>query len=228
MSSVGGTAMIEGLCCDLNLNEQQVKAIIDRLVDHFGITEFSKDGGYILTDGRLLDLQRSVDEKKQYHRVIAELLPPEMKGISDEMSIVNLLVSTGVIRYEPTGRVHVAAFPTAEQRRKLFEIMKYSVNNYRIIVSDVNGATLGDQTFRSPAAHELRNFFSASFSSDNRQYLDDEFTLRREGDDWLMIFRSDKRVIGRYFSADGSFQLSDDFVAAKPLFEKLIQRETEC
>jgi hypothetical protein len=208
----------------VKLSQSKEKEIIDKLVEYFGTTEFTKDGGYILTDGRLLDLQRSVPAKKQYHRKIADLLPPEIKGVSDDVSIVNLLVSTGVIRYEPTGRVHVATPPTMEQRRRLYEIMKYSVNHYRIIVTDINGATIADQMFRSPAAHELRDYFNKSFSLDQRRYLEDEFTVEEGDGVWHFIFRLDQRVIGEYEPNSDKYLLSDDFYGAMPIFETLINR----
>ncbi len=140
--------------------EQQFnEMLLDKLVAHFGVTRFSKDGGYILQDGSLLNLQRSDMDNRQYHRAVAALLPKEMHGICDEITIVNLMTATGIIRYEARGRVHVAVKPTQLQRRKLFEIMKYSEHSYRILVSDSNGATIGDQSFKSPQAHELLQFF---------------------------------------------------------------------
>jgi hypothetical protein len=208
----------------IKLGSHKEKEIIDKLVEYFGTTEFTKDGGYILTDGRLLDLQRSVPAKKQYHRKIADLLPQEIKGVSDDVSIVNLLTSTGVLRYEPTGRVHVATPPTMEQRRRLFDIMKYSVNHYRIIVTDINGATIADEMFRSPAAHELRDFFNKSFSAENRRYLEDEFTVQQSEGVWQFIFRLDQRVIGEYEPNSEQYILSDDFYGAMPIFEKLVNR----
>lgn len=205
---------------DGNLAQQ----VIERLIAHFGLTGMKKDGGYILPDGRLLDLQRSDIEKKQYHRVISQLIPEELKGISDEISIVNLLVLTGIIRYEPTGRIHVAHPPTQEQRKCLFDLMKYSVHEYRIIVSDTNGATIGDQSFRSPAAHELKAFFAAVFAAGHEGYKSDEFTLRKNGGNWDFIFRSDNRVIGSYFPKTHHYELDDSFSGAKAIFVELVER----
>ena len=208
----------------VKLSATKEKEIIEKLVKYFGTTEIKKDGGYILKDGRLLDLQRSIPEKKQYHRKIADLLPSEMRGPSDDVSIVNLLVMTGVLRYESRGRVHVASPPTLEQRRRLFDIMKYSLHEYRIMVTDINGATIADEMFRSPAAHELRDFFDRSFSNEHRRYLEDEFMIHREGDDCQLIFRLDQRVIGRYESNSGEYRLSGDFNGVMPVFQKLVNQ----
>ena len=198
------------------------KELLDKLVEHFGITRFTKDGGYILPDGRLLDLQRSDMDKRQYHRAIAALLPEEMHGACDEITIVNLMAATGVIRYEARGRVHTATEPTQLQRRKLFDIMKYSVHGYRVIVSDPNGATIADQMFQSPQAHELLHFFNRCFSDGPKQYRDDEFSLAEEQGDYVFIFRPEQRSIGRYQSSTDSFTIQPDFKGALVLFKKKV------
>jgi hypothetical protein len=201
-----------------------VQMLIDKLVEHFGITQFSKDGGYILPDGRLLDLQRSDTKNHQYHRSIAELVPKSMHGLCDEITIVNLLSATGAIRYENKGRVHVAAPPTEAQRRKLFSLMKYSVNPYRVMVSDINGATIGEATFQSPQAHELLDFFSGCFSSTKKTYRKDEFYVTKEDNDYILIFRTNNRKIGRYSSLTSEYQIEPNFSDAMDLFkEKLLE-----
>lgn len=204
------------------VQEVHNKELLDKLVAHFGITRFTKDGGYILPDGRLLDLQRSDMDKRQYHRAIAALLPEEMHGACDEITIVNLMAVTGVIRYEARGRVHVAAEPTQLQRRKLFDIMKYSVHSYRVIVSDSNGATIGDQMFQSPQAHELLRFFNHCFKAGQKQYRDDEFSLAEDGGDFTFSFRPEQRCIGRFQSKTATFTIQPEFEGALEIFKRKV------
>jgi len=211
--------------------EQQFnEMLLDKLVAHFGVTRFSKDGGYILQDGSLLNLQRSDMDNRQYHRAVAALLPKEMHGICDEITIVNLMTATGIIRYEARGRVHVAVKPTQLQRRKLFEIMKYSEHSYRILVSDSNGATIGDQSFKSPQAHELLQFFNRCFSDGRKKYRDDEFYVREEQGDIIFIFRPEQRQIGRYQSSSRTFTIMPTFEGSLNIFKdktaKLLQEES--
>ncbi|WP_299018759.1 hypothetical protein [uncultured Photobacterium sp.] len=198
------------------------QALLNKLVAHFGITRFTKDGGYILPDGRLLDLQRSDMDKRQYHRAIAALLPEEMLGACDEITIINLMATTGVIRYESRGRVHVAAEPTQTQRRKLFDIMKYSVHPYRVIASDANGATIGDQMFQSPQAHELLQFFNCCFASGQKQYRDDEFYVMEERGNYVFVFRPEQRRIGRYVASTNVYNIEPKFEGSLNLFKTKI------
>ncbi|MDX1301280.1 hypothetical protein [Photobacterium sp.] len=204
----------------INFND----ALLSKLEAHFGITRHIKDGGYILPDGRLLNLQRSDMENRQFHRAVAALMPQEMVGIIDEITIVNLMASTGAIRYESRGRVHVAVKPTQLQRRKLFDIMKYSVHSYRVLVSDLNGATIGDQTFQSPHAHELLNFFNRCFSGEQKQYRDDEFCLREELDDYTFTFRPEQRQIGRYQSSTKTFIILPEFEGSLAMFKQQVEK----
>jgi len=211
--------------------EQEVnEALLDKLIAHFGVTRFSKDGGYILQDGSLLNLQRSDMDNRQYHRAVAALLPKEMHGICDEITIVNLMTATGIIRYEARGRVHVAVKPTQLQRRKLFEIMKYSEHSYRVLVSDSNGATIGDQFFKSPQAHELLQFFDRCFSDGQKQYRDDEFYVSEEQGDIIFTFRPEQRQIGRYQPSSRTFTIMPEFGGSLTLFKeqvgKFLQEES--
>lgn len=199
------------------------KALLDGLISYFGITSRIRDGGYLLPDGRFLDLQRSDLDKRQYHRAIAACIPEELIGKCDEITIVNVLAATGVIRYESSGRVHVAKAPTMIQRRKLFDLMKYSVHRYQVIVSDINGATIGERFFQSPQAHELLNFFNECFSTQAQQYRDDEFySCEREGE-FVFIFRTDHRVIGHYVPETDQFTIEPSFQGALPLFESQVR-----
>ncbi|PSW06901.1 hypothetical protein [Photobacterium lipolyticum] len=206
-----------------NFNE----ALLSKLVTHFGVTRHVKDGGYILPDGRLLNLQRSDMENRQFHRAVAALMPEEMIGIIDEITIVNLMASTGAIRYEARGRVHVAVKPTQLQRRKLFDIMKYSVHSYRVLVSDLNGATIGDQMFQSPHAHELLDFFNRCFSSAQKQYRDDEFYLSKELDDYIFTFRPEQRQIGRYKSSTKTFTILPEFEGSLAMFKQQVTKRQQ-
>ncbi|MFM2479899.1 hypothetical protein [Celerinatantimonas sp. YJH-8] len=196
--------------------------LLNRLIENFGVTHSNKDGGYILPDGRLLNLQRSNLSLKQYHRAVAALLPEDMQGICDEITIVNLMVATGVIRYEARGRVHVAVKPTQPQRQKLFNIMKYSEHDYLVLVSDKTAATIGEQRFKSPQAHELLQFFERCFSEQGKQYRADEFSLCPEEDGYGLIFRPGQQQIARYFCTTGAFVIQSDFTGVKALFKQKI------
>ena len=198
------------------------KELLDKLINHFGVTSSNKDGGFILPDGSLLNLQRSNLSNKQYHRTVSTLLPENMRGLCDEVTIVNLMTATGIIRYEAQGRVHVAVKPTVEQRRKLFDIMKYSETDYLVHVSDKTAATIGERRFKSPQAHELLQFFEHCFSVEGKQYRADEFSMSREGDDYIFTFRPAQQKIARYQVDSGEFTVQPDFEGILPLFKQQI------
>ncbi len=185
--------------------------LLGKLVKRFGVTSSNKDGGYLLPDGSLLNLQRSIKSNKQYHREVAALLPEEMQGACDEITIVNLMIATGAIRYEAKGRVHVASEPTQAQRRKLFDIMKYSEHDYLIIVSDRNAATIGEQRFKSPQAHELLQFFNQCFNGEQRQYRTDEFSIHKNGDEYILTFRPGQSLAAHYNATSDTFTVQPDF-----------------
>lgn len=223
---------MSGLFKEISMTIQQRpnfnEALLSKLVTHFGVTRHVKDGGYILPDGRLLNLQRSDMNNRQFHRAVAALMPEEMLGIIDEITIVNLMASTGAIRYEARGRVHVAVKPTQLQRRRLFDIMKYSVHSYRVLVSDLNGATIGDQMFQSPQAHELLHFFNRCFSSAQKQYRDDEFYIIEDQGDYIFTFRPEQRQIGRYQSNTNTFTIVPEFEGSLAMFkQQVIKRQAQ-
>ena len=62
-------------------NKEYNQELIEKLINHFGIIESKNNGGYILPDGSLLNLNRTDKSIKQYHREVAALLPEEMQGI---------------------------------------------------------------------------------------------------------------------------------------------------
>lgn len=203
----------------IQLDQALAKKLLDKLIDHFGVTTSQKDGGYILPDGELLNLNRSNLSAKQYHRAVTELLPESMRGVCDEITIVNLMVVTGIIRYEATGRVHVAMNPTAAQRSRLFSIMKYRDHDYLVLVSDKTAATIGERRFKSPSAHELLEFFEQCYHG-KKQYWVDEFALSREGDDYILTFRPSQRAIARYDASTKQFIAQPNFETILELFEQ--------
>ncbi|UXH99889.1 hypothetical protein [Photobacterium sp. TY1-4] len=205
-----------------NIKQQNGEALISQLVSHFGVTRIQKDGGYVLPDGNLLNLQRSDLDHRQYHRAVAALLPKEMQGACDELTIVNLMVATGIIRYEARGRVHTAVKPTQAQRRRLFELMKYSEQGFRVIASDCNGATIGDQMFKSPAAHELLRFFSGCYDSNQKVYREDEFGIQPTAQGFRLMFRPAHREIGFYEPETGTMTLIPEFSDVMSLFRQQV------
>ncbi len=197
--------------------------LIDKLINYFGVTNSKNNGGYILPDGSLLNLNRADRSVKQYHREVTALLPEEMRGVCDEITIINLMTATGAIRYEAKGRVHVAAEPTQAQRRKLFDIMKYSEHDYLVYVSDRTSATIGEARFKSPQAHELLQFFNSCFKQDaKKRYRDDEFSVNREADDYSLTFRTSGETIAHFHAADNQFVVNPEFTGIQPLFEQKI------
>ncbi|CAG9000598.1 MAG: hypothetical protein CENE_02598 [Candidatus Celerinatantimonas neptuna] len=204
-------------------DQMLAKELLDKLINHFGVTTSSKDGGYILPNGELLNLNRSNLSAKQYHRAVTELLPEDMRGICDEVTIVNLMVVTGIIRYEATGRVHVAMNPTAAQRSRLFSIMKYRDNDYLVMVSDKTAATIGERRFKSPSAHELLEFFEHCYH-DKKQYRVDEFALSKEGEDYILTFRPSQQAIARYDASTKQFTAQPNFEDVLELFRQQIAK----
>jgi hypothetical protein len=194
--------------------------LLARLTGHFGVTSSNKDGGYILPDGSLLNLQRSNLSNKQYHREVAALLPEEMQGVCDEIGIVNLMTTTGMIRYEAQGRVHVATPPTPQQRQRLFNIMKYSETDYLVLVSDTTAATIGEQRFKSPQAHELLQFFERCFGGEPKQFRADEFAISRDGEDYIMTFRPGNLQVARYETGSGKFTVEPEFKDILGMFKQ--------
>ncbi|PWI33839.1 hypothetical protein DI392_06455 [Vibrio albus] len=198
--------------------------LLARLVGHFGVTHSNKDGGYILPDGSLLNLNRSNLSTKQYHREVAALLPEEMQGACDEIGIVNLMTTTGMIRYEAQGRVHVATLPTPQQRQRLFNIMKYSETDYLVLVSDKTAATIGEQKFKSPQAHELLRFFERCFGGEPKQFRADEFAIGKDGENYILTFRPGKLEVARYDSVSETFTVEPQFKGVLDMFKQRLAK----
>lgn len=209
-------------------NKEYNQELIEKLISHFGVTDSKNNGGYILPDGSLLNLNRTDKSIKQYHREVAALLPEEMQGICDEITIINLMTATGAIRYEAKGRVHVAAEPTQQQRRKLFDIMKYSEHDYLVFVSDQTSATIGEARFKSPQAHELLEFFNHCFKQEaEKRYRDDEFAIEPETDGFALIFRTSGETIAHFNKADKQFTIKEEFSGIQSFFEQKITNYRE-
>jgi hypothetical protein len=202
---------------------RDAQSLLDTLIAHFGVTPSNKDGGYILPNGTLLNLKRSNLSSKQYHHEVAKLLPEEMRGHCDEITIINLMIATGIVRYEAKGRVHAATLPTMAQRRKLFEIMKYSENDYLMYVSAPNAATIGETRLKSPQAHELLQFFEGCFSAKQRQYRADEFSVSQDGDELRLTFRPAQQLVASYDPASQKMTTAQGFEDVIELFKQLIE-----
>ncbi len=172
-----------------------------------------------MPDGRLIDLQRSEVDKKRFHRAIAVILPDHMQSVADEVSIINVMSETGIIRYEAKGRLHLATMPTPQQRQRIFSMMKYSVNPFCVMVSHRCGATLAERCFHSPSAHELLMFYSSALNTDYSAHVRDEFTLRDDTTHWSIVFRPAKQVVGRVCKNSRYYYIDANYVKFCDLFE---------
>ncbi|WP_087016384.1 hypothetical protein [Thaumasiovibrio subtropicus] len=201
------------VCCD---------DLLAKIECHFGTTEWISSGGYILPDGRLLDLKRSKAEQKQFHRAIAELLPEAMLSVADEVSIIHVMAATGIIRYEAKGRLHLVKMPTPAQRQRIFSIMKYSVNPFQVMISHPCGVSLAQETFHSPSAHELLSFYEAALDEYRADLWLDEFGIRETDTHWQFVFRPTCQVVGQYHKISTHYYLDANYLAFTATFDELL------
>nr|WP_086940522.1 hypothetical protein [Thaumasiovibrio occultus] len=168
--------------------------IIDTLQHHFGTTDWLNRGGYLMPDGQLLDLQRDNRALKQFHQAVTQLLPQAMQTEVAELTIIRMMALTGIIRYEAKGRLHLATPPTSAQRQRIFQLMKYSVNPFSMVISHATGITLAERRFTSPAAHELLAFYQAVFDHQQYQLNREEIVCRQHENKWQWVFRPSGQI----------------------------------
>ncbi|WP_413112488.1 hypothetical protein [Thaumasiovibrio sp. DFM-14] len=207
------------------MSESGFPELIDTVEAFFGTTNWVSRGGYILPDGRLLDLKRSDQDKKLFHHVVISLLPTNMRSAAAEVSIIRLMAETGIIRYEPRGRAHLATMPTPAQRQRLFQIIKYSQSPFQIFISHTSGVTLAQKTFHAATAYELLQFYESAFAANSADYWCEEFSLLADTTQWRLLFRPSQQIVGVRLKRCGVSYMDAEFLAFESYFHGLIAKQ---
>ena len=126
---------------------------IQRLIDHFKLTNDYKKAGYILPSGEMLDFKRDLPKIKGNggldHETINQLFPEiEIRNSRDKMykliydlQLVRISYDDGMLSINYGNSI------TQKQSNKIFDIIKNAyVDRIDIEVSDITGDTLEDFT----------------------------------------------------------------------------------
>ena len=116
-----------------------VNDINKKAIEHFGTTTNMLEGGYILTDGNILDFSGKNESgvsgvRYTDHREIGEIL--ESNGTEALIDFMNL----GNIRLNPESHgFDIAITPTKEQIRVLIDYINYFRGEVIVDISDLKG-----------------------------------------------------------------------------------------
>jgi len=160
---------------------------IDEAINKFGITKDPKEAGYILPDGKLLDLSgkneggtagtRSLD-----HRDIGRILPKEYSGDTATSYLLTFASQTGSLRMSDLGdQLYldiIGTVPTDAQIRSMKSIAK-GYDQLTVDITDVRGNTVLSADFSAKPSsidrltNDARNIFEGA---EDGQVLENKYT----------------------------------------------------
>lgn len=206
------------------MNDLSVEQKTQILIDHFGLSTSAKDVGFILPDGRMLNLQRWYPDRRRNHVDAVAVLygrPPSGKQWN-EVDLIELMAELHLLRFCLKGEIHAANPPTRGQIRKLYSLVAYRSNVFEVLISNAQGATMARTELISPTMENILNLFK--IYSDNAVHLsEDEFGIEDRGAHYSFVFRPNQQTVGRYLKNSGVVEMNPLFDQAKPLFMKLLE-----
>ncbi|MCE2573337.1 hypothetical protein [Motilimonas eburnea] len=194
------------------------------LIDHFGLSTAAKDVGFILPDGRMLNLQRWYPDRRRNHVDAVTVMygPPESGKQWNEVDLIKLMAELRLLRFCLRGEIHAASPPTRNQIRKLYSLVAYRSNVFEVLISNAQGATMARSELVSPTMEKILKVFQ--IYSDNAVHLsEDEFGIEERPHHYSFVFRPNHQTVGRYLKNSGVVEMNPLFDQAKPLFMKLLE-----
>ncbi|MCE2597071.1 hypothetical protein K6Y31_20050 [Motilimonas cestriensis] len=206
------------------MNDMSAEQKTQILIDHFGLSTSAKDVGFILPDGRMLNLQRWYPDRRRNHVDAVSVIygrPPSGKQWN-EVDLIALMAELRLLRFCLKGEIHAANPPTRSQIRKLYSLVAYRSNVFEVLISNAQGITMARSELVSPTMEKILNVFK--IYSDNMVHLsEDEFGIEDREGHYSLVFRPNHQTVGRYLKNSGVVEMNPLFDQAKPLFMKLLE-----
>lgn len=195
----------------------------EQLVVALGTTLNSNDAGFILSDGRLLDLQRNSASKRLNHLNIFKLLPRFQSQITpiSEMDMIAVMAKEQLIRCSITGSIHSAIHPTSIQMRKIYNMLAYRSSTFEIILSNAGGMTLAQHQVSGPSMAKLVNIFKI-YQNKAPFITSDEFSVQQTPTHYQLVFRPSRKVVGSMNKKSHMLKIEKEYKDAGKLFYQLI------
>jgi hypothetical protein len=169
------------------LREYNAQKAIKAAVDYFGYTNNPNEAGYLLPNGKMLDLSgkkhggsgnsRDLDHREiviAFDDVDDKDLDGTCKEDCNSRNMINFMNDAGTIRLSPQSTSDLFIDiginePTKEQYNALSRIIRY-FNNILIELSDHNGDSItskefgNDVDFRKPNWNKIKSFIFEAFN----------------------------------------------------------------
>lgn len=104
---------------------------IKKLIEIYGLTDKSNEAGFILPDGRMINLKRNL-ENKIHHRDVLPFLNIE----GDHYNLNHFLRNERIVRFCLNGVIHIENRPTEEQLSQLIKMIKYRAYPFELMCSN--------------------------------------------------------------------------------------------
>lgn len=139
------------------------RSVLERAIQHYGLTDHWPAAGYILPDGSMLDFSEGSGQRSQDHRNVSFLLSKEFEHRNEAMRHFQEL--TGAIRFMPEVPIFdLVKKPTAEQKSRMREIVHDSVEADKPPTLEMR---------RGARARDDETFYREYEAWDARQLFDD-------------------------------------------------------
>lgn len=206
-------------------NQDEVTEQLDTelLITLLGITHDTNQAGFILSDGRLLHLQRKNVVKRMNHLDVIKLLPrfhDQKEPISDTQ-MIEIMAKEHLVRFCINGTIHTAIQPNSIQMRKIYNMLAYRSSPFEVIVSNAAGMTLAQHRVSGPSMGSLVNIFK--IYKDQAQFIkSDEFFVQQTDSHYQLVFRPSMTVVGRMNKISKLLKMEDKFKDTNKIFYQLI------
>lgn len=151
-------------------SSEQIKTDIQNAMDYFGITESFKLAGYILTDGRLLNMSMQGYNRDTDHREISHVLKidPDMES---DLCPAGSCSYAGMVQFINYGNIRLfnngfelAKRPTQSQRHTIARLIKEQPEIYTNIVNNKGLViTHFEYAYKNPTVilNDINGYFNA-------------------------------------------------------------------
>lgn len=178
------------------------------ILGKFGLTDNPSDAGFILPNGKLINLSRSKKENKIYHHQVLSLFG--MKESSD--NLIDLIKKERLVRFCSQGMIHIENKPTEEQLKKIALLTKYRSYEFEIIAQDSISRML------NPKIKDLRQLTS------HIPYYGDEILVREDKTRIVLLDGEYLKVMGLYLKRTEKLFFSGNYLKKKMKGEDKLKR----
>ncbi|TEW53930.1 hypothetical protein E2R68_10605 [Psychromonas sp. RZ22] len=194
-----------------------------RLINLLGITENTKEAGFILSDGRLLHLPRKNPLVNFNHLDVIKLLPQfqmTTNPVSDT-EMIAFMAKEQLIRFNIEGIIHCAVHPSSMQMRKIYNILAYRSSIFEIIISNAAAMTLAQHQVSGPSMSTLVKIFKI-YEQQTAAIKTDEFFVQQTATHYQLVFRPSMKVVGKMNKNTNTLKMELEYKSASKLFYQLI------